>query len=47
MISVFIDNGSEHLPNTREEVDMDSHWDVEDRRLKAERNQMVYKNKKY
>jgi hypothetical protein len=47
MISVFNDYVSEHLPNTREEVDMDYHLDIEDRRLKAERNQMVYKNKRY
>jgi hypothetical protein len=35
------------LPNTREDVDMDYHWDIEDKRIKAERNQMRYKNKRY
>jgi hypothetical protein len=47
MISVFNDYVSEHLPNTREEIDMDYHWDIENKRIKAERNQMVYKNKRY
>jgi hypothetical protein len=47
MISIFNDYISEHLPNTREEVDMDYHWDIEDRRIKPEGNQMVYKNKRY
>jgi hypothetical protein len=46
MISVFNDYVSDHLPNTREEVDMDYHWDVEDQRIKTERNQMVYKNRR-
>jgi hypothetical protein len=45
MISVFNDYVSEHLPDIREEVDMDYQWDIEDRKIKAERNQMVYKNK--
>jgi hypothetical protein len=47
MISVFNDYVSDHLPDTREEVDMEYHWDAEDRRIKAERNQMVYKNRRY
>jgi hypothetical protein len=47
MISVFNDYVSEHLPDTREEVDMNFHWNLEDQRLKVERNQMVYKNKRY
>jgi hypothetical protein len=47
MISVFNDYVSEHLPDAREEVDMDYHWNLEDQRLKVERNQMVYKNKRY
>jgi hypothetical protein len=47
MISVFNDYVSEHLPNTREKVDMDYHWDAEDRRIKAERNQMRYKKQRY
>jgi hypothetical protein len=47
MISVFNDYVSDHLPDTREEVDMDYHWNFEDQRIKTERNQMVYKNKRY
>jgi hypothetical protein len=47
MISACNDYVSEHLPDTREEVDMDYHWNFEDQRLKVERNQMVYKNKRY
>ena len=47
MISVFNDYVSEHLPNTREEVDMSYNWDIEDQRIKAERNQMRYKNRRY
>jgi hypothetical protein len=47
MISVFNDYVSDHLPNTIEEVDMDYHWDIEDRRIKAERNQMRYKKQWY
>jgi hypothetical protein len=43
MISIFNDNITEHLPNTREDVDMDYHWDIENQRIKAERNQMRYK----
>jgi hypothetical protein len=40
MISVFNYYVSKHLPNTREDIDMDHHWDIEDQRIKAERNQM-------
>jgi hypothetical protein len=47
MISVFNDYRSEHLPDTRDEVDMDYHWNLEDQRIKTERNQMVYKNRRY
>jgi hypothetical protein len=47
MISVFNGYVSEHLPNRREEVDMDYHWNLEDQRIKIDRNQMVYKNKRY
>jgi hypothetical protein len=47
MISVFTDYVSEHLSNREEEVDIDYHWDIEDRRIKAERNQIIYKNKRY
>jgi hypothetical protein len=47
MISVFNDYVSEHLPNTKDDVDMDYHWNLEDQRIKTERNQMVYKNKRY
>jgi hypothetical protein len=47
MISVFNDYVSEHLPNTSEDVDMDYNWNLEDQRIKTERNQMVYKNKRY
>jgi hypothetical protein len=47
MISVFNDYLSEHLPNTRGDVDMEYHWDAEDRRIKAERNQMRYKKQPY
>jgi hypothetical protein len=43
MISVFNDYVSEHLPNVREDVDMDYQWGIEDRRMAAERNQMRYK----
>jgi hypothetical protein len=43
MISVFNDYVSEHRSDTREDVDMDYHWKIEDRRMKAERNQMRYK----
>jgi hypothetical protein len=32
MISVFNDYVLEHLPDTREEVDMDYHWDIEDQK---------------
>jgi hypothetical protein len=44
MISVFNDYVSEHLPNTREDFDMDYNWNLEDQRIKTERNQIVYKN---
>jgi hypothetical protein len=47
MFSVFNDYVSDHLPNKYEEVDTNYHWDVENQRMKAERNQMVYKNKRY
>jgi hypothetical protein len=40
MISVFNDYVSEHLSNRDEDVDMDYHWEIEDQRMKAERNQM-------
>jgi hypothetical protein len=40
MISVFNDYISEHLPKREEEDDMDYHWEIEDQRMKAERNQM-------
>jgi hypothetical protein len=46
MISVVNDYLSEHLPDTREEVDMNYHWNLEDQRIKVERNQVVYKNKR-
>jgi hypothetical protein len=47
MISVFNDYVSENLPNREEEVDMDYHWEIEDQRMKAERNQMSYKKQWY
>jgi hypothetical protein len=47
MISVFNDYVSEHLPNREEDVDMDYHLDIEDQRIKAERNQMRYKKQWY
>jgi hypothetical protein len=47
MISFFNDYVSEHLSNTREDVDMEYHWDVEDRRIKSERNQIRYKKQWY
>jgi hypothetical protein len=47
MISVFNDYVSEHLPNREEDVDMDYHWEKEDQRMKAERNQMKYKKQWY
>jgi hypothetical protein len=47
MNSVFNDYVSEHLPNTKDDVDMDYNWNLEDQRIKTERNQMVYKNKRY
>jgi hypothetical protein len=43
IIYVFNDYVSEHLPNREEEVDMDYHWENEDQRMKAERNQIRYK----
>jgi hypothetical protein len=43
MISVVNDYVLEHLLNREEEVDMDYHWEIEDHRMKAERNQMRYK----
>jgi hypothetical protein len=39
MISVFNDFCSEHLPNKDEEVDMDYHWKIENKRMISERNQ--------
>jgi hypothetical protein len=47
MISVFNDYAPEHLPNKENDIDMDYHWDIEDQMIKAERNQMVVKNKRY
>ena len=47
MISVFNDYVSEHLPNREEDVDMDYHWEIEDQRRTAERNQMRYKKQWY
>jgi hypothetical protein len=47
MISAFNDYVSEHFPDTREELDMDFHWNLEDQRMNTERNQMIYKNKRY
>jgi hypothetical protein len=47
MISVFNDYDSEHLLDTREEANMDYHWNIEYQRIKKERNQMVDKNKRY
>jgi hypothetical protein len=38
MIYVFNDYVSEHLPNTREDVNTDYHWNLEDQRIKTERN---------
>jgi hypothetical protein len=43
MISVFNDYCSEHLPNRDEEVDIDYHWQVENKRMIAERNQRRFK----
>jgi hypothetical protein len=43
MISVFHDYCSEHLPNKDEEVDMDYYWQVENKRIIAERNQRRFK----
>jgi hypothetical protein len=43
IISVFNDYVSENLPNREEDVNMDYHWEIEDQRMKAERNQMRYK----
>jgi hypothetical protein len=39
MILVFNDYCSDHLPNPDENIDMDYHWQIEDQRLTAERNQ--------
>jgi hypothetical protein len=47
VISVFNDYISEHLPNTREEVEKDYNLEIEDQRIKAERNQMRYKKQWY
>jgi hypothetical protein len=47
MISDFNDIVSEHLPNREEDVDMDYHWENEDQKMKAERNQMRYKKQWY
>jgi hypothetical protein len=47
MISVFNDYDSEFLHNREEDFDMDYHWDIEDQRIKAERNQMRYKKQCY
>jgi hypothetical protein len=47
MISVFNDYASEHLPNREEDCDMDYHWELEDQRMKAKRNQMRYKKQWY
>jgi hypothetical protein len=46
-ISVFNDYVSGHLPDTREEVEMNEHWYNEDQRIKADRNQMRYKKQWY
>jgi hypothetical protein len=43
MISVFNDYVSEHLPNAREDVNMDYLWNLEDQRIKTERNQIKKK----
>jgi hypothetical protein len=43
MISVLNDYCSDHLPNKDEEIDMDYHWQIEDQRLPAERNQRQFK----
>jgi hypothetical protein len=47
MISIFNDYVSEHLPDTSEDVDKDYHWEIEDQRMKGERNQMRYKKQWY
>jgi hypothetical protein len=47
MISVVNDYVSEHLRDTREDICMDYHLNLEDQRIKTERNQMVYINKRY
>jgi predicted metal-dependent peptidase len=47
IISVFNDYVSEHLPNREEDVDMDYHWEIEDQRRTAERNQMRNKKHRY
>jgi hypothetical protein len=43
LISVFNDFCSEHLPHKDEEVDMDYHWQIENKRITAERNQRRFK----
>jgi hypothetical protein len=43
MISVFNDYCSDHLSNRDEEIDMEYHWQIEDQRLTAERNQKLCK----
>jgi hypothetical protein len=47
MISIFNDYVSEHLPNTREDVDMNYHWKIEDQRMNTEKDQMSYKKQWY
>jgi hypothetical protein len=42
MIFVFNDYVSEHLPDTREDINMDYHWNLEDQRIKTERNPLKY-----
>jgi hypothetical protein len=43
MISIFNDDCSEHLSNRDEEVDIDYHWQVENKRMVAERNHRRFK----
>jgi hypothetical protein len=46
MISVFNDYCSEHLLNKDENIDMEYHWEIEDSRLNAERNQRRFQKYK-
>jgi hypothetical protein len=43
MISVFNDYCSDHLSNKDENIAIDYHWQIEDSRLNAERNQRRFK----